>query len=65
MAPDDENNIADIVENVPSMPDRDADQPAGTVVSADGTHVTLGDEARETKPAQSTNRGTNLLNRKF
>lgn len=63
--PNNDSNVTDIAENVPNMPSRDSDDNAGTVVSADGTRVTLGDEGRATKPASPTNRGTNLRNMKF
>ena len=57
---DGENNISDIVQNLPAAAQRPADKPAGTVVSANGERITLGEQGRATRVIASPKQGMNL-----
>ncbi len=57
--------VSDVVQNLPDMASGDENKPAGTVVSADGERVTLGEDAPNNTAYQSTHQGMNLRDRKF
>lgn len=56
---DGDNNISDVVQNLPAMASDNDSKPAGTVVSSNGQRVTLGEQGHSnaaiTPPQQSMN----------
>lgn len=60
MTSDGENNISDVVQNLPAAAQRPADKPAGTVVTANGTRVTLGEEGHHNAAISSPRQGMKL-----
>ena len=51
--------LTDVVQNLPAMTPRPADKPAGTVVTADGTRVELGEKPSHTTAFTSPQGGMN------
>ncbi len=55
------DGLTDVVQNLPAMASGNENKPAGTVVTSDGTRVTLGEQGHRnaaiTSPQQGMNRG--------
>ncbi len=60
MTSDGKNNISDVVQNLPAAAQRPADAPAGTVVTANGQRVTLGEEGHHNAAISSPQQGMKL-----
>ena len=56
------DNLTDVVQNLPAMASGGEGKPAGTVVSNDGTRVTLGEKPSHTAAILSPQRGMNTGN---
>ena len=55
------DGLTDVVQNLPAMASGNENKPAGTVVTSDGTRVTLGEQGHRnaaiTPPQQGMNQG--------
>ncbi len=51
--------LTDVVQNLPAMPERPADKPAGTVVTSSGERITLGEKPGSNAAVSSPQGGTN------
>ncbi|MFZ2681788.1 MAG: hypothetical protein WAZ14_01710 [Patescibacteria group bacterium] len=54
------DNLTDVVQNLPTAASTGGNKPAGTVTTSDGTQVTLGRRGGNFKPLSSPQRGMNL-----
>jgi len=53
------DGLTDVVQNLPAMASGGESKPTGTVVSSDGTRVTLGEKPSHTAVMLSPQRGMN------
>lgn len=60
MSFDGESNISDVVQNLPAMASGNDNKPAGTVVTANGQRVTLGEEGHHNAAISSPQQGMKL-----
>lgn len=60
MANERKDALTDVAQSIKPMSSGGSDKPAGTVVSADGTRVTLGEQNRNTAALSSPKTGMNL-----
>ena len=58
------DNLTDVAQNLPAMSSGNEGKPAGTVVSNDGTRVTLGEQGRSNTSFSSPQRGMNMGSKK-
>jgi hypothetical protein len=56
---DTKDALTDVVENLPDMASDGGNKPEGTVVSSDGTRVTLGEEGGSNTAFSTPQRGMN------
>jgi hypothetical protein len=63
MGNDTNDPVSDVVENLPDMASGNENKPAGTVVSADGERVTLGEEPSHNTNFSSTRSSMNKVDK--
>lgn len=54
------DNLLDVAEHLPTMSSGTENKPAGTVVSNDGTRITLGEKPSHISAISSTQGGMNI-----
>jgi hypothetical protein len=53
------DGLTDVVQNLPAMASGNENKPAGTVVTSDGTRVTLGEQRHHNAAISSPQQGMN------